>query len=202
MDDFLNELQAYHNSGKTWRECREKFNISFSAISKLSKSGQFKSRSFSEAITLSLSKNPRKLSQKTKDKISKARKNYLSNNPERVPYILNHSSKTSSPEKYFLNYFSEKFLHKYPVLGFRLDFADPHKKIDLEIDGDQHFLDKRIANHDARRNAKLLSNGWVIARIRWSLFKPLSDEDKETLIKLVLDHSFSEIKNDCFVFLS
>jgi len=49
-----------------------------------------------------LSKNKgKKLSDETKQKISKSRKEYLLNNPDKVPYLLNHSRNESYPEKYF-----------------------------------------------------------------------------------------------------
>lgn len=39
--------------------------------------------------------------QETKDKISKARIKYLLEHPDKIPYLLNHSSNESYPEKYF-----------------------------------------------------------------------------------------------------
>jgi len=45
----------------------------------------------------------KKHSQETKDKISKSRIKYLMEHPDKVPYLLNHSSRMSYPEKIFKN---------------------------------------------------------------------------------------------------
>jgi hypothetical protein len=50
----------------------------------------------------------RKHSQETKDKISQARIKYLSENPDKVPHLVNHSSKESYPEKYFTDVFERE----------------------------------------------------------------------------------------------
>jgi len=43
-----------------------------------------------------------KQTEETKNKISKSRKKYLFEHPDKVPYLINHSSKMSYPEKYFI----------------------------------------------------------------------------------------------------
>ena len=47
-------------------------------------------------------------SDKTKKLISERRIKYLLENPDKVPYLLNHSSKESYPEKYFNNVFTNE----------------------------------------------------------------------------------------------
>ena len=41
------------------------------------------------------------------------------------------------------------------------------KKIDFEVDGSQHWLDKKIIEHDKKRNQTLIDNGWTVIRMRW-----------------------------------
>jgi len=46
-------------------------------------------------------------SKETKDKISKIRIEYLTKHPDKVPYLLNHSSKISYPEELLFNKLTE-----------------------------------------------------------------------------------------------
>lgn len=128
------------------------------------------------------------LSEDTKKKISEARKKYLFENPDKVPFKLYHSSKESYPEKYFRewlqkeNIFSER---EYQVGLYTLDFAWPERKIYLEIDGSQHHLDWMV-KHDEERTKKLSELGWVcIQRIYWPDYQKLNlEERKSFLLKL------------------
>lgn len=125
-------------------------------------------------------------SDKTKKLISERRIKYLKENPEKVPYRLNHSSVESYPEKYFNEVFIKEglnFERYYRVGLYELDFALVDKKIDIEIDGDQHYLDPKVSEVDKRRNKYLIDNGWTIIRIKWSDYKKLSIEEKKEYIK-------------------
>lgn len=124
----------------------------------------------------------------TRQKISKARKCYLLAHPDQVPYKLNHSSKESYPEKYFTDLFKNEGinLHKeYYCLGYYLDFCDPDKKIDIEIDGEQHYLDEKIIAHDKARTAALEATGWHIFRIRWATYQQSTKEEKIEIINMI-----------------
>ena len=127
-----------------------------------------------------LANTGRKHSQETKEKISKARRKYLTENPDMVPYKLNHYSKGPSyPERYWkkiLNKANINYVEQYQIHTYQLDFALVERKIDIEIDGDQHYLDQRIVESDKRRNEYLESLGWKIIRIRWSEYKKIVDK--------------------------
>ena len=122
----------------------------------------------------------RKHSQDVKDKISKGRKKYLDENPDKVPYKLNHYSKGPSyPERYWKKVFDKaglNYVEQYQIHTYQLDFALVDEKIDIEIDGDQHYLDERIIKSDQRRNQYLENLGWKIIRVRWSEYKKLVDK--------------------------
>lgn len=47
-----------------------------------------------------------------------------------------------------------------------MDFAFVDKKIDVEIDGEQHYRPESI-EHDNKRDTYLNNNGWIIYRISW-----------------------------------
>ena len=110
---------------------------------------------------------------------------FLDEHPDKVPYLLNHSSKMSYPEKYFIDLFDRENipLDYHKQLGrYQLDFSNQDLKIDVEIDGEQHYVDKKIIEHDKIRNDYLTNLGWIIYRIRWSSYKQLSFEDKQKII--------------------
>lgn len=127
------------------------------------------------------SRKGQKQSEETKAKISAARKKYIAEHPDQVPFKLNHSSQESYPEAYF-----RKWLKKYHLLEvqelqidrYTLDFAWPDKKIYLEIDGNQHKLDW-MQEHDKIRTDYLNNLGWTcIGRVDWSWYKTLSNKEK------------------------
>lgn len=137
-----------------------------------------------------------KLSEEHKKKISKSRKDFLMNNPDKVPYLLNHSRNESYPEKYFENIFDKEGLFdtdigiekSYRVGLYELDFSIPNKKIDIEIDGDQHYYDSKIVESDDRRNKYLVEQGWDIIRIKWSDYQKMNTDDKRTYINSLIGY--------------
>lgn len=141
-------------------------------------------RSEETKLKISVSSKGRKHSEQTKQKLSDIRKKYLEKNPDKVPYLLNHTSKISYPEQYFLECLSDikdkEF--QYHVFRYKLDFANVAEKLYLEIDGEQHYVDKRIVEHDIKRTAKLKELGWEGVRIRWASFQKLTDEEKKEYI--------------------
>lgn len=181
------EIQKKYDSEKiSERKICMLYGISSSLIHRAKKKGLFKTRDKSELLKIIIeSAKKRKLSQETKDKISKSRKEYLKNNPDKVPYLLNHSSNESYPEKYFRELFINeniKVEKKIRVGLYELDFSIPNKKIDIEIDGSQHYLDKKIIESDIRRTKFLEENGWDVIRIDWSSYQKMSFEEKSRYI--------------------
>lgn len=191
------EIQKFYDDGHTFREVSKKFNISQATLASYKNKGIFKSKTRSDAIKIARKKYPESyiLSTETKNKISKSRIKYLTDNPSQVPYILNHYSKGDSyPEKYFEECLRESpYVKKYRVGLYELDFADVLNKIDLEIDGDQHFLDSRIVDHDIKRNNDLIMKGWKIIRIKWSDFQKLSRNEKENVVDLITNQKYQSL---------
>lgn len=133
------------------------------------------------------------ISDETRKKISEARIKFLRENPDKVPYKLNHYSKGRSyAEDYWktvLDSNDMEYIEQYQFDSYTLDFAFPDKKIDLEIDGDQHYLDERIVASDKRRNAYLSEHGWKTIRVKWSDFQKLTNK------KEFIDSILKEITN-------
>ena len=147
-----------------------------------------------------LSAKGRKMSNEQKTKISESRKKYLMENPHMVPYKLNHSSKISYPERYFLRVL-KGFIFQYKVPGtlYEIDFANPDRKIAIEIDGDQHYLDQMMIEHDIKRDQTLKDIGWETIRIRWSHYKFLDRTAREKIIDKIMSFSL-DIEKDIIFF--
>jgi very-short-patch-repair endonuclease len=124
--------------------------------------------------------NKRPHTEESKKKISISRIKFLRENPHMVPYKLNHASNGRSyAEEYWkviLDSNNLTYEEQFQVGPYQLDFAITHLMIDLEIDGDQHHLDKRIVESDKRRNIYLEELGWTIVRVKWSEYKKLTDK--------------------------
>lgn len=179
------KIQDFYNNDKTVRETILEFKISQRKFYKGVKDGFIKTRSKSESIKISQRKNPRKHTEETKKKLSEIRKKYLSENPDKVPYLLNHSSGESYPEKYFNKVFKNEGIEveRYIRLGlYELDFSIPDKKIDIEIDGNQHYYDEKIIESDKRRTEFLENDGWDIIRINWSEYQKMNFGEKNKFI--------------------
>lgn len=121
-------------------------------------------------------------STETKQLLSEKRKAFLDANPDKVPYKLNHSSKQSYPERYFSECFPSATV-EHRVGRYWLDFANVEHKLYLEIDGEQHYVDAKIVEHDQVRTTWLISQGWTGYRVRWSEFQRLDDDAKTKYVE-------------------
>lgn len=108
-------------------------------------------------------------SDETKRKISESRIKYLVENPDKVPYRLNHSSKESFAEKTFRILLEQNeifgWTQEHPISIYQLDFAFIEKKIDIEIDGNTHLIEK-VKEIDKRRDLYMKEKGWKVLRIK------------------------------------
>lgn len=192
-----NDVQKFYDDNHTWSDIMEHFKITSYLISKALKQEIIKIRNKSEANKLGHIKNPQKHSDETKKKISDIRKKYLLEHPDKVPYLLNHYSKGESyPEKYFNEILQkEKDLNykRYFQFGiYQMDFCIIDKKIDLEIDGGQHYDDKRIIESDKNRDEFMKNNGWKTIRINWRKYQKFNSNEKISFIENLIKH----IKNE------
>lgn len=130
--------------------------------------GQFVSRNLSKAAKIGHVKTGKRYhTADAKKKISDSRIKYLMEHPDKVPYLINHSANKSWPEQVF-----ENALISSGITGWKsrfrngiyeYDFAFPQQKIDIEIDGGTHKLEK-VKLIDARRDAFSKSQGWKVIR--------------------------------------
>jgi very-short-patch-repair endonuclease len=119
--------------------------------------------------------DPRVVSEETKIKISKGRKNWLKQNPEKHPWRKSNKFKSIPCEnvKSFLRECGIEFLEEYQPIEdryFSIDIAIPSKMIALEINGNQHYeKDGSLKEYYQIRHDLLVSSGWRILEIHYSL---------------------------------
>jgi very-short-patch-repair endonuclease len=170
------EIQKFYDQGMTWRDITNHFGVSQATISLAKKQGKFKSRNKSDSLKLghASGKIQQKHSEATKQKISRARIKYLNENPDKVPYLINHSSKQSYPEIIFENALKASGIkgwkYNFQIGLYQYDFAFLESKIDVEIDGATHNTDK-VRKIDKRRDKFSNDNGWIVIRFPAQLVK-------------------------------
>lgn len=129
-------------------------------------------------------------SDESKKKISDGHISFLKENPDKVPYLLNHYSKGESyPEKYFRELFEKlniEFKQEVRVGLYSLDFVIGN--LNLEIDGEQHYVDNRISESDLKRNKFIEESGYIVKRIRWKEYQKCTYEERELIVNDILSH--------------
>jgi len=174
-----NKIQVDYDGGCSYDDLVEKHKMSIGAIAKAKKRGELITRTKSDACKLFAKNNPRTLTDETKRKISESRLKYLNEHPDKVPYLLNHSSKISYPEKIFMDalirHKIEGWRYGYQFGIYCFDFAFIELKIDVEIDGGTHLTDK-VKRIDERRDLYSKDKGWTV--IRFTAKDVKNDVDK------------------------
>jgi very-short-patch-repair endonuclease len=136
---------------------------------------------------LSKKAKEQKVSEETKKKISISRKKYLDEHPDQIPYLLNHASQKSPIEVVFEKYLIESgvkgWVYNYQFKRYALDFAFPEWKLDIELDGGTHNLEKVISK-DIERDKYLIENGWTVIRIKGTEIK----ENVYSCVNKILDN--------------
>lgn len=162
----INIIDEY-NSGIGMKKLGKMHGISEGTVKRFLLRNGVRIRNRSEASIISAKRTPRKLSDETKKKISLARKKFLKENPDKVPYLLNHSSKETYPEQRFKEILNNiglvGWIQHYQHSIYQYDFAFPEVKLDVEIDGSTHTLPSVIAK-DIERDKFSRDKGWEVLR--------------------------------------
>lgn len=117
--------------------------------------------------------------------LQKIRKSYTEKWDDRFdvndPYKFDHWFEWMSPTESnvwgAIRYLGLPFYAQYPVQQYYADFADPVKKIIIEVDGKVHD-DPRVKARDQKRQLDLEAKGWKFVRIKgWMTFKTREDYD-------------------------
>ena len=112
------------------------------------------------------------VSQKTRDKISEGLKKAHREGRHPGWKHINENSNISYPERFLKKlmnnlYQNHLILEHFSFGKYFLDFAFIDIKLDLELDGQQHFRTEQARKKDKEREKFLELNGWKIYRIAW-----------------------------------
>jgi len=189
------DMQNYYNQGYSWYEVAEKFNTKactcWNAVSK----NILKSRSKEEMkIYNSKRQKGKKISQEAKNKLSIARKAYLSRNGHSG--WKTHDKFKSQPCEWLKtelknkNYkFEEEFqplLHKQRF--FSMDIAFTEAKFAIEINGGQHYdTNGELKPYYQDRHNLIKAEGWEIWEVKYH--ETRSPLFLEKVIEVLNNHS-------------
>jgi len=117
----------------------------------------------------------RKHNDLTKLKLSNTQKKLVIEGKHNGWSINKDINRRSYPEKWFIKNVLEKhnlynkytIKEKLPFHKYFLDFAIIDLKIDIEIDGQQHFRNTKTIEYDRERDEFLLNHDWNVYRIAW-----------------------------------
>lgn len=133
----------------------------------------------------------KKHSEETKKKISNSRKRFIEENPHMSPWVHSHYTKRRSyAERYWkkiLDKHKISFEEQHQFSKYCLDFAILDRKINLEIDGEQHYNETRVIEKDKSRDEYMIGNGWKIIRIRWKEYKKLNKEERKEFVSNLIN---------------
>jgi len=164
------EIQKYYDMGHSYTEVKKHFNISPTALYRARLRKLFKPRTHKDAMNVRVKNHGpsvKKHSEKTKKKLSDIRIKFLTENPDKVPYVINHSSKKSWPEEVFENALKsfgiKGWIYKHRHGIYEYDFAFLDLKLDVEVDGGTHKTEK-VKKIDKRRDEFSRQQGWKVLR--------------------------------------
>lgn len=157
-------------------------------------------RTAKEALTLSFKLYPRKLSKKTKNKISKSMIRMMKNNPNH-PWS---KKEESYPEKLIRKWLTKNLSSKHKIIqeyrpkdfnrNFRMDFAFLNEKIDLEVNGHYHYnKNGKLKSYYVKRQKYIESKGWKVLNIHAYDIVYDFEKVKEILVEYI------ELGNECIV---
>lgn len=64
--------------------------------------------------------------------------------------------------------YEREFIVRWNAAGslYRLDFAHPDARVNIELDGPCHRANRSAQSRDARRDARLRAIGWRVVRVK------------------------------------
>jgi|APSaa5957512535_1039671.scaffolds.fasta_scaffold14613_6 very-short-patch-repair endonuclease len=124
---------------------------------------------------LSEAAKKQKITKETRDKISSSMKKAHEDGRAWNIGKSRWNNRPSWPEQFFMDvieneFIDKKYIREFPVSIYSCDFAWPHKKKCIEIDGQQHQRFDEVIERDKRKNKVLKKEGWDLMRISWKDF--------------------------------
>ena len=186
-EETLRQMEEYYYDNHSIRDVAKKFNTTEMKIRVLRDKGLVRMERTPEQqkVFQQVKSKGRKHSEETKKKLSLIRKKWIAENPDKSPYLLSHKSRGETyPERYFREWLEKEnipFQQEYRFKLYSFDFL-VNERVDLEIDGGQHKNDKRVIEHDIKRDTKSQEAGFIVYRIEWCNYQRLTHEEKEKFL--------------------
>ena len=116
---------------------------------------------------------------KTLSKIRKSYNERWNGKEYQYPYKFEHWFENMTPIEHnvwnSIRFLGLPFYGQFPAGKYYLDFADPFKKIGIEVDGKIHNTPESL-KRDKRRQEELEKEGWKIIRIPgWKTYRCIED---------------------------
>ena len=190
-------IQKYYDDNHTWKDVLNEFHISNVFLAKSKKTGLFKTRTIGESLKIAnkLGRVDRSIfkDENYRKKLSNSmRKVHADGNHPGWTHINSRKDRRSYPERIFLGYFKNSDVYdkyrieeKLPIGKYFLDFAIIDLKLNIEMDGSQHYNNDDSIIHDKVRNEYLKSSGWKVYRIKWSEFKINAKKEIDDLVSYI-----------------
>lgn len=169
-------IQKDYDNGMTTGELYQKYGVVSQTLSNAKRRGDFTPRSMSHAAKCRIDKHgPNRHTKESKEKL---RQHMLARLKDGTFPTLGKSNrligKPSYPEIWFNQVIKNEFDDKNVILElpfgiYSLDFAWPHLKKCIEIDGEQHYADQTAIDRDRRKDEYIKDQGWQVLRLRWKL---------------------------------
>lgn len=214
-EELILKIKNDYLGGYSILELSKKYQIKPQKIGRII--GKENIRNLSESIKIARKKYPVKISIETKKKISDSLKRaHKKGNHPGWSHINLDKNRRSYPEKFFIRVIKENkldekytFIEKMPYRRYFLDFVIVELKVDIEIDGQQHFRKNDII-HDQKRDLFLINDGWKVYRIAWfelcnnpkneiqKLINYIENENKQQLIKYDITQIIASKKQNKF----
>lgn len=113
------------------------------------------------------------LPEEMKNKIRASHYKYLSDGKQHGAFIKN---KPSYIEQWFIDNIINKLelynkfdiVREFAFYPYFMDFAFVNVQLDVELDGEFHYIRESNIEHDKKRNEYILSKNWKIYRIRYN----------------------------------
>jgi very-short-patch-repair endonuclease len=202
-EEIVKEIIELYKNGNSLNKLRNEFKIGHKKLKDCLPKDIIRTTEEVKRITI----RPKKLSKKHKEKISDSlKKCHKEKRHNGWSFINSDKNRESYPEKFFKKYLNNLgLMEKYKVeekLSFSkyfLDFAFVDLKLDVEIDGSQHYRDAKSIIHDIKRNKFLNKCGWKVYRIKWkNLFNNTEIELKKFEDYLNNYENNYNVYYDCF----
>lgn len=188
-------VQKFYDDKHSWKEVSLHFKVSRNILTQKIKDGVLLTRKPRE--TYKVKGYIKNTSVETKRKLSIARKNFLSKNPNKKSW--QNTGKKSIPCEYVKELYKKNnisFTEEYePLLHknrfFSIDIAFVDKKIGIEINGRQHYDENgKLTKYYQDRHDLIVNEGWTLHEIPY--YKAF---DEKFMLELVAGMSAALIKN-------